>query len=533
MAGSVVAPGLSRRRFISAMGAAGGAGAMFATMGALGLAPTARASAGYEPPRRSDFTLTGRGAAKVVILGGGIAGLATAYELTKGGYDCTVLEAADRPGGRNFTVRGGTVQTDVRGNKQTAAFSEGIYLNAGPARIAQWMVTLDYCRELGVPIEVFTNANASGFVFNEAAGMRQPQRIRTAKADVYGYVSELLAKATDQGALDSELTATDKERLLDFLRDWGAIGDKAAGRRYVGSSRRGYSTDPGAGDQAGVPLGPVPSLAQTLADGAGRYFSFDFTYEQAMLMFQPVGGMDRIPAALARVLGPRRLRLGTEVTRIVNAPDKVAVTFLEPNGKEGCLVADFCVAALPPQVLARIPHNLGADVQAALGQWRLGTAAKIGLEYNSRWWETDYRIYGGITDTDLDIERIWYPSHGFHGPRGLLVNYCYGNHARQYGELSPDQRVRRAVEQGVKIHGAKHRTELANSFSVAWHLMPHLESAWATPPLGTPAYQLLGKPAGRVYFAGDWLTHLTAWQAGAFESARLAVRRLHERVLSR
>lgn len=505
---------------------------MFATMGALGLAPTAHASPRYEPPRRSDFALTGRGAAKVVVLGGGIAGLAAAYELTKGGYDCTVLEAADRPGGRNFTARGGTVQTDLRGDTQTAAFSEGIYLNAGPARIAQWMVTLDYCRELGVPVEVFTNTNASAFVYNEAAGMRQPERIRTTKADVYGYVSELLAKATDRGALDSELTATDKERLLDFLRDWGAIGNKASGWRYAGTSRRGYSTDPGAGDQAGVPLGPVPSLARTLAEGAGRYLSFDFAYEQAMLMFQPVGGMDRIPLALARALGPRRLRLRTAVTGITNTADKVGVAFLEPNGTQGHLVADFCVAALPPRVLARIPHNLGPEIQAALGKWQIGTAAKIGLEYRSRWWETDCRIYGGITHTDLDIERIWYPSHGFHGPRGLLVNYCYGNHARQYGDLAPDARAQRAVEQGVKIHGGKHRTELASAFSVAWHLMPHIESAWATPPLGTPAYQLLGKPAGRVYFAGDWLTHLTAWQAGAFESARLAVRRLHERVLS-
>ncbi|WP_406633274.1 flavin monoamine oxidase family protein [Amycolatopsis sp. WGS_07] len=532
MAGFSVPPGLSRRRFLSAVGAAGGAGAMFATMGALGLAPTARSSPRYEPPRRSDFALTGRAAAKVVVLGGGIAGLAAAYELAKGGYDCTVLEAADRPGGRNFTARAGTVHTDLRGDTQTAVFSDGVYLNTGPARIAQWMVTLDYCRELGVPIEVFTNVNASAFIYNEAAGMRNPVRVRTAKADMYGYVSELLAKATDRGALDGELTATDKERLLDFLRDWGAIGDKAAGRRYIGTPRRGYSVDPGAGDQAGVPLGPVPSLAQTFADGTGRYFSFDFTYDQAMLMFQPVGGMDLIPAALAAALGPHRVRLRTAVTGIANGPNDVTVDFLDRTGKPGRLTADFCVAALPPNILARIPHNLGADVQAALGAWQVGTAAKIGLEYRSRWWETDYRIYGGITNTDLDIERIWYPSHGFHGPRGLLVNYCYGEHAKSYGELRPGPRVERAVAQGVKIHGEKHRTELANAFSVAWHLMPHIEGAWAIPPLGTPAYQLLGKPAGRVYFAGDWLSHLTAWQAGAFESARLAVKHLHGRVLS-
>jgi len=57
------------------------------------------------------------------------------------------------------------------------------------------MITLDYCRELGVPIQVFTNVNADAYIYNESAGMTKPERYRTAKADVYGYVSELLAKA--------------------------------------------------------------------------------------------------------------------------------------------------------------------------------------------------------------------------------------------------------------------------------------------------------------------------------------------------
>jgi monoamine oxidase len=144
---------------------------MFATMGALGLAPTAayaaEKDAPFRAPRRSDFTLQGRTGrpAKVVIIGGGIAGLTSAYELGKAGYDCTVLEARDRVGGRNLTVRGGDRLTDINGVSQTARFSKGQYMNAGPARLAQWMVTLDYCRELGVPIEVFTNTNAGALIY--------------------------------------------------------------------------------------------------------------------------------------------------------------------------------------------------------------------------------------------------------------------------------------------------------------------------------------------------------------------------------
>ena len=528
-------PGVSRRRFLQSVGVSGGAGALFATMGALGLAPAAAAPAPpFQAPRRSDFTLTGRVARRVVILGGGIAGLATAYELGKAGYDCTILEARGVAGGRNFTVRGGTAETDLDGHTQRAGYSPGVYFNAGPARIAQWMVTLDYCRELGVPVQPFINANADALIYNEAAGMPpgQPVRYRTAKADVYGYVSELLAKATDQGALDARLTAEDKDRLLAFLQNFGAIGGRDAGWAYAGSSRRGFASYPGAGNDAGTPLDGPPPLADVFASNVGRTFSFEFGYDQAMLMFQPVGGMDRIPAALSRAIGPGRIRLGAEVAALTDRADGVEVTYRQ-QGRTRTIRADFCVAALPPHLMARIPHNLGAGVQAALASFPVTASGKIGLEYRSRWWENDLRIYGGITETDLDLAHVWYPSFDFHAARGLIVGYYNtGAAARAYGALTPEQRALRAVEQGVKIHGEKYRTELAASFSIAWHRTRYLEGAWTSPPYGTPGYDLLLAPAGRVHFAGDWLSHEVAWQHGAFVSARAAVTALHERVMA-
>jgi monoamine oxidase len=524
---------VDRRGFLRAVGVSGGAGAMLATMGALGLAPTAASAAPpFRAPEQSDFTLTGRSRARVVILGGGIAGLATAYELGKAGYDCTVLEARGVAGGRNFTVRGGTVETDLNGHTQQAEFSAGTYLNAGPGRLAQWMVTLDYCRELGVPIEVFTNANADARIYNETTGMTSAPRFRTAKADVYGYVAELLAKATDQGALDAQLTAEDKSRVLSFLQSFGAIGGRTNGWAYTGTSRRGYLDYPGAGNDAGTGLGSPPPLSDVFASNVGRYFSFEFGYDQAMLMFQPVDGMDQIPRALTRAIGSHRIRLGAEVTGVTNRGAEVEVTYRQ--GKHDRMIrADFCVATLPPHLMARVPHNLGTNVTAALASFPVTASGKIGLEYRNRWWETDERIYGGITETDLDLSHIWYPSYGFHGKRGLIVGYYNtGANARTYSALSPADREARAVAQGVKIHGAKYRTELATSFSQAWDRTRYLEGAWTSPPHGTPGYNLLLEPAGRVYFAGDWLSHETAWQHGSFVSARSVVTAVHQRVMS-
>src|SRR5262245_55705841 len=250
-------PFVTRRALLRSIGLAGGAGVMFESMRALGLvaSPEALATPDYRPPAPGDLTEGKRGK-KIVILGAGMAGLVTAYDLGKAGSECVLLEAKDRVGGRNWTVRGGTRHDS---EEQTASFGDGQYLNAGPARLPQSHITLDYCRELGVPLEVFTNQNANALIYYEQTGAA-PQQFRAAKADMYGYVSELLAKAVDQGALDQRLSAEDKDRLLTFLSDFGVIGNKASGFAYTGTDRRGYSVEPGAAEQPGVVLGPPPSL---------------------------------------------------------------------------------------------------------------------------------------------------------------------------------------------------------------------------------------------------------------------------------
>src|SRR5260370_34885619 len=69
---------------------------------------------------------------KVVVLGGGIGGLVSAYELKKLGYEVTLLEARERPGGRNWTGRDGTKGKFVDGTKQRVSWEEGNYQNRGP-----------------------------------------------------------------------------------------------------------------------------------------------------------------------------------------------------------------------------------------------------------------------------------------------------------------------------------------------------------------------------------------------------------------
>src|ERR1700732_70863 len=142
----------TRWDFLRQVGSVGGYRAAYLTMQAMGLLSTAATA---EP------LMLERGGAhdtKVVILGAGVAGLSAAFELGKAGYDCTILEARNRVGGRNWSIRRGTRLDMNDGTGQLCEFDPEMYWNAGPARIPSAHDTvLGYCKELGVALEVEIN----------------------------------------------------------------------------------------------------------------------------------------------------------------------------------------------------------------------------------------------------------------------------------------------------------------------------------------------------------------------------------------
>ena len=189
----------SRRRFLKLVGRAGGTAAVLTTMKEMGL--LAPAEAMQKPTLQAQ---SGKGTT-VAILGAGIAGLTAAYELTKAGYECKVLEGRDRAGGRCQTIRGGDIVKEF-GSEQPCSFDEGLYFNPGPARIPyHHTAILGYCKEFGVPLQVRVNENRAAYFQDDKAFDGQPMLNRRVVNDSRGYISELLAKAISQKSLDQEI----------------------------------------------------------------------------------------------------------------------------------------------------------------------------------------------------------------------------------------------------------------------------------------------------------------------------------------
>lgn len=297
----------TRRDFLLQVASFTGASGAYTAARAMGLVE-GDASLWGGPPNLAAGS--GRGA-KVVILGAGVAGLSAAFELGRAGYDCTVLEARDRTGGRNFTVRRGTTLAMNDGTKQVYGFDEGLYFNAGPARIpSHHQATLGYCRELGVPMETLVNHSESALLQADDMNGGQPIQMRQAAYDTRGHVAELLAKAVRGGGLDQTLTTDDRDRLMASLSGWGVLTPKNASaepRRgaargpltpapaavtgemaYNGGTASGFRVPPGAGAQEGVAREPLPmSTLMHPIVGVGSGFH-EFIDMQAT-MLQPVG----------------------------------------------------------------------------------------------------------------------------------------------------------------------------------------------------------------------------------------------------
>jgi monoamine oxidase len=509
---------LTRRRFLERFAAAGGAAAAYDAMAALGLLAVPAPSPRFE--LRGDVHGT-----RVAVLGAGLAGMAVAYELTKVGYECQVLEARQRPGGRCWTVRQGAV-SEEDGPPQTAAFDAALYFNAGPMRIPHHhTATLDYCRELQVPVEVFCINNENAFVFQSRSGPLSARRLRMReiRSDLSGYLAELLSKAVSAEALDAPMTADDRACLLEYLRREGALDDRGT---YHGSGRRGYSTPPGAGISDGQRSDPLV-LTDLLESKVGLYLQSEYALQPTLL--QVVGGTDRLAHAFAERLDGR-IHYGAVVSEIRQTDSEIRVTCTDRQGPR-VVIADFCVCALPLPAVASLDGDLAPELRAAAARVPYAAAGKIGLQFKRRFWEEDDGIFGGISKTDQEITQIVYPSYGFLGRKGLAIGYYHnGAQAAAMGARTPEERLARALEQGERIH-PQYRAEFETAFSVAWHRVPWNRGGWAqySPELRKSAYPTLLRPDRRLYLAGDHLSYVSGWMCGAFESARQTAAAIHAR----
>ncbi|MBS1816477.1 MAG: FAD-dependent oxidoreductase [Acidobacteria bacterium] len=506
---------VTRRHFLEQLGLVGGTSLVMTAMNSWDL----MAGGAQERPH-----LTGKPTKnKVIVLGAGVSGLVTAYELGKLGYDVRVIEARDRVGGLNWTVRKGTEHQEIGATeKQVCAFDEGLYVNVGPWRIPYTHTgVLGYCREVGVPVEIFINEAENSYFYYEGeqfgslAGKRL--RLREVKADMLGHVNELLVKAIDQNKLDMPMTAEDKDRFVKFLVSEGYLDPTTKTYKAIGDSgRQPYDTNALLKANIGTRFRSVP-----LTDGT-----------QAAPIFQPIGGMDQFPKGLARAIGAQKISMNTEVISVRQDESGVKVAVLDTKtGKKSELTADFCAVCLPMPIIAKMDIAFSPEMLNAAKAVATSNSAKMGLQMKRRWWEEDDQIFGGHLYSNLPLGEFSYPSTGYFSKKGIILGMYANGPVGNLLDATPAQRVEHVVSNSSKVH-PQMRTEFENAFGVWWKKVKYSEGGYATGSASARREQLskmenrlvIGSAAVCPYSEPDW-------QEGAVSAGWQTVKTIHERAM--
>lgn len=519
----------TRRKLLLKAGVAGGSSAVYGLATHLGWLPESSAYAASD----SDFTRFEAAGCDlhVVVIGAGISGLVTAYELERAGCKVTVLEAAHRAGGRNLTARRGTL-IDELGAPQRCAFDEhpDLYFNCGPARIpGTHKRVLNYCRDFRIPLSNFVNDNPNAYVYSKGFNGGRPMPRRQYLADAKGFIAEMALKSTQADQLDTPLSAEDEERLRAFL---GRFGDLNQSFSYEGSVRAGFTE--GGTLRPGIKRDTCRDINELLRS---PYWQFPMYFteleDQFPSMMTPVGGMDRLVHGFVKRIGSP-IRLGAVVQKLRVHSDRVEVNFIENNIPQ-TLKADVCFNCMPGHLVCGLDHNLPNNYRELLLQMSGVKLTKVGLQMKHRFWEEE-EIYGGISWTDEDWLQIWYPSHGIHSQKGILLGgYAFGSEANdRLSRMSPQDRINAAITMGEVIHPGRYRSSFETGITISWQRYNYMlgcgsafanDSGWARDAekeknvLRTPVH-------GRYYMIGDQMSFRHGWQEGAIGTAHAALNHL-------
>jgi monoamine oxidase len=446
---------------------------------------------------------------RVIVIGGGLAGLVAAFELQRQGHEPLVLEAQNRVGGRIYTLR---------------CFAPGLYAEAGGMRIPRAHdLTLAYCELFDLELRPFVMGNPKGLVcvggdrLTMEEADRDPDRLpfeladhergKSATAlweDAIGDLRVLVDRDGD-GAWDAIAAEFDRHSLYEFLQ------------------LKGFSE--GAIEYYAV----MNFLESDLHNACLEVLREDLTGAYVDMQ-EIVGGMDGLPNAFYDGL-QSRVRLGAEVYALGQDEDSVTVHFKTEAGRFAA-TGDYAVCAVPFPVLRHIevldPFTQGK--QRAIRQLNYAASTKVLFQVRRRFWETDDGILGGSTVTDLPIRRINYPTPDPSTERGvLLASYTWSQDALQWGAMDEETRLEEALDDVARIH-PQIRDEYEVGASHAWYGDRWARGAFALFEAGQQSrlHADIVKPEGRIHFAGEHCSLYHAWIQGALESGIRAARAIHE-----
>lgn len=368
---------------------------------------------------------------RIVVVGGGLAGLTCAYRLKQAGYNARLYEASDRVGGRCWTY--------FDEFKPLIAEHGGELIDQSHTAIRQ------LAQELGFPLDNLLQAQPKGtedFFYVNGAKYTYDQLV----VDLNGIYQKL----------HKDVSAASYPTLWNLYTDRGWELDHMSIIDWLDE------TVPNGGSKSN--LGRVLDLAYNIEYGAecSQQSSLNLLYllgysgQGQFRVFGPSnekyhvrGGNEQVAVRLGKALDGQ-ISLGTALTSIrLNSAGSYALTFSKDGGTV-METADHVVLALPFSLMRAVNYaKAGFEPLkvTAIKELPMGTNSKLHVEFGDRFW------YGagnnGNTYSDTGYQNTWEVSRAQGDPRktGILVDYTGGNVGASFGSGTPASRAQQFMSQ--------------------------------------------------------------------------------------
>jgi monoamine oxidase len=441
-AGAIDRRGLLRRALVGAAGTAALAGA----------APRVRAGGGDA-------------AARVVIVGAGLAGLHCAYRLQDLGLTASVYDAATRLGGR--------VLTDRR------TFGPGQHAELGGELIDTGHETMRaLAEELEIPLlDYATDApGLAGPIFYVGGRRLSEAEVTDGFAPIARAIDAALATLRDP---DDRFVYYDNANggawldalsVADFLDRSGAAGPVRTLLEVA------YTAEFG--------LEPEASNALNLV----LYISTDLErfriYGESDERFHARPGSDAFTARLAAALPPQQLHLGAALEALRPGADGAYVLTFARGARRFDVEADHVVLALPFTLLREV--DLGVALppvkRRAIAELGYGTNAKLMAGTAARVWRSQGAT--GESISDRGYQSSWDTSRLQPGAAGILTAFVGGTAGLELGAGTPAAQLERFLEQIDPVFPGVRLASTGRVARMHWPSYPFTRGSYAAYKVG-------------------------------------------------
>lgn len=253
---------------------------------------------------------------KVIVVGGGLSGLAAAYWLQQAGMQVQVLESALRPGGRALTIH-----------------RQGYVIDAGPdAATSAYREYLELMRAMGLQHRIVSSSPVVGIARQGRVHEIDPRKPFAALMTPALSWRAKLMMVIGLIKLRSQLRQVDPFDLVNCADlDNPAISGKQYARQIFGEEVTDYLLDPAIRltTGSGAHRASLLSLPGTLRGWSGQLLNVK-------------GGLDQLPKALANSVP---VVYDATVTHVESSAVGVDVKYRSADGGAQQARADYCVIA--------------------------------------------------------------------------------------------------------------------------------------------------------------------------------------------